>query len=431
MNPVEIIIRKRDGGELLPTEMKQFIADYINGDIDASQMTALLMAIYFKGMTNSETRNLTDIYINSGSRIEFPPDMPTVDKHSTGGVGDKISLMLAPIVAACGVPVPMISGRGLGHTGGTLDKLEAIPGFRTDFAQSDFIKFVNTSGLAIISQSEKLVPADRLIYALRDTTGTVESLPLITASIMGKKIAEGAHNLVIDLKVGSGAFMRDLEKAQKLGELLTSTGIAFGQKVKVTYTNMNSPLGFYCGNALETREAIDYLKGETAPDIDIITRRLAKEMLLLTGVYSDPQAAETKIDQVISSGAALEKLIAMIRQQEGNVNVIDKYDILPTAKYELPVISSQEGWIKSINSRQIGYALVSIGAGRKTLKSILDMSAGAWLPHKIGAKLDKQQILGKVYCNDKSAGEAAVKRIKAAYEISATKIETEEIILIP
>jgi len=431
MNPVELIIRKRDGGELLPAEMKQFITDYIEGNIDASQMTALLMAIYFKGMTNSETRHLTDIYINSGSRIEFPPDMPTVDKHSTGGVGDKISLMLAPIVAACGIPVPMISGRGLGHTGGTLDKLEAIPGFRTDFAQEDFIRFVKTSGLAIISQSEKLVPADRLIYALRDTTGTVESLPLITASIMGKKIAEGARNLVIDLKVGSGAFMRDLEKAQKLGKLLTSTGIAFGQKVKVTYTNMNSPLGYYCGNALETREAIDYLKGETAPDIDIITRRLAKEMLLLTGVYTDPQEAEIKIDQVIRSGAALEKLTAMIRQQKGNVNVIDKYDILPTAKYELPVISSQGGWIKSINSRQIGYALVSIGAGRKTLKSILDMSAGAWLPYKIGTKLDKQQILGKVYCNDQSAGEEAVERIKAAYELSETKIEPEDIILNP
>ena len=431
MNPVEIIIRKRDGGELLPTEMKQFIADYINGDIDASQMTALLMAIYFKGMTKTETRHLTDIYINSGSRIEFPPDMPTVDKHSTGGVGDKISLMLAPIVAACGVPVPMISGRGLGHTGGTLDKLEAIPGFRTDFSQDDFIKFVKTSGLAIISQSETLVPADRLIYALRDTTGTVESLPLITASIMGKKIAEGARNLVIDLKVGSGAFMSNLERAKKLGELLASTGKGFGQKVKVIYTNMNSPLGYYCGNALETREAIDYLKGESAPDIDVITRRLAKEMLLLTGVYTDPQAAENKIDQVIRSGAALEKLTAMIRQQKGNVNVIDKYDILPTAKYELPVISSQGGWIISINSRQIGYALVSIGAGRKTLKSVLDMSAGAWLPHKIGAKLDKQQILGKVYCNDKSAGEAAAERIKSAYEISATEIETEEIILIP
>jgi pyrimidine-nucleoside phosphorylase len=429
MNPVELIIRKREGGELKSAEMKQFITDYINGNIDSSQMTALLMAIYFQGMTKSETRNLTEVYINSGSRITFPPEMPTVDKHSTGGVGDKISLMLAPIVAACGIPVPMISGRGLGHTGGTLDKLEAIPGFRTDFSQQEFMSFVNTSGLSIISQSEKLVPADRLIYALRDTTGTVESLPLITASIMGKKIAEGARNLVIDLKVGSGAFMTNLKRAQQLGELLASTGEGFGQKVKVIYTNMNSPLGYYCGNALETREAIDYLKGEASPDIDIITRRLAAEMLLLSGVFPDMKSAFIKVDIVIKNGSALAKLAEMIQQQKGDVGVIDKPEILPTARYELPVIIQNSGWIKVIDSRQIGYALVSIGAGRKTLKSKLDMSAGAWLPHKIGAKLTNGEILGKVYCNDKAAGEAAAERIKAAYEISDTVIDSQELIL--
>ena len=431
MNPVELIIRKREGGELKPAEMKQFINDYITGNIDSSQMTALLMAIYFQGMTKSETRNLTEVYINSGSRITFPAEMPTVDKHSTGGVGDKISLMLAPIVAACGIPVPMISGRGLGHTGGTLDKLEAIPGFRTDFSQQEFMGFVNTSGLAIISQSDKLVPADRLIYALRDTTGTVESLPLITASIMGKKIAEGARNLVIDLKVGSGAFMTNLKRAKQLGELLTSTGEGFGQKVKVIYTNMNSPLGYYCGNALETREAIDYLKGEAAPDIDIITRRLAAEMLLLSGVFPDLKSAFEQVDIVLKNGSALAKLAEMIQQQKGDVRVIDKPEILPTARYGLPVINRNTGWIKAIDSRQIGYALVSIGAGRKTLNSKLDMAAGAWLPHKIGAKLTDGEILGKVYCNDKATGAAAAERITKAYEISDTVIDSEELILNP
>lgn len=431
MNPVELIIRKRDGGELTSAEMKQFINDYINGDIDSSQMTALLMAIYFKGMTKSETRDLTEVYIDSGSRITFPADMPTVDKHSTGGVGDKISLMLAPIVAACGIPVPMISGRGLGHTGGTLDKLEAIPGFRTDFSQQEFMQFVNTSGLAIISQNEKLVPADRLIYALRDTTGTVESLPLITASIMGKKIAEGARNLVIDLKVGSGAFMTSLQRARQLGELLASTGEGFGQKVKVVYTNMNSPLGYYCGNALETREAIDYLKGEAAPDIDILTRRLAAEMLLLSGAFPDLNSASEKVDKVIKDGSALHKFAEMIQQQKGDVRVIDDPAIMPNAPCDLPVTASSSGWIKAIESRQIGYALVSIGAGRKTLNAKLDMAAGAWLPYKIGSKITAGELLGKVYCQNKTAGEAAVNRIKNAYEISAEKIEDQKLILLP
>ena len=429
MNPVEIIIRKRDGGVLDASEMKEFIAEYIQGNIDSSQMTALLMAIYFQGMNKQETHYLTEIYINSGNRIEFPANMPTVDKHSTGGVGDKISLILAPIVAACGIPVPMISGRGLGHTGGTLDKLESIPGFRTDFSQQEFISFVKTSGLAIISQNEKLVPADRLIYALRDTTGTVDSLPLITASIMSKKIAEGARHLVIDLKVGSGAFMKDLSRAKELGDLLTSTGESSGLKVKVVYTNMNSPLGLYCGNALEVLEAVKYLKGEFIEDIDILTRSLALEMLLISGKYTDPIAARNKISAVIENGAALAKLTEMIVQQHGDPNVIDDLTLLPAAKYKLPVIAAQNGYIKSIQSDQIGYALVSIGAGRKTLKAKLDLAAGAYLPYKIGDQCQKGHTLGTVFCHDKSTGDAAIERIRSAYILTDDVVEKEKIIL--
>jgi pyrimidine-nucleoside phosphorylase len=429
MNPVEIIIKKRDGGELTAEEMQAFIGEYLSGKIDSSQMSALLMAIYFNGMSAVETHQLTELYINSGDRIEFASNLPTVDKHSTGGVGDKISLMLAPIVAACGVAVPMISGRGLGHTGGTLDKLESISGFHTDYAQEDFKKFVNTSGLAIISQSRKLVPADRHIYALRDITGTVESLPLITASIMGKKIAEGARSLVIDLKVGSGAFMKNLAQAKKLGDLLQVTGESFGQKVKVIYTNMNSPLGNYCGNALEVIEAIDYLKGKTTPDLDTITRTLALEMLIISGKYSDRTAAKAKIDSVIKNGAALDKFIELIKQQGGNPEVIDDYGLFSSAVYELPVITNQKGYIKSIDTRQIGYALVSIGAGRRTLNSELDAAAGVYLPCKIGDEIDAAGKLGKVFCNDRAAGAAACKRISEAYIITGEKIDRQKMIL--
>jgi pyrimidine-nucleoside phosphorylase len=429
MNPVEIIIKKRDGGELTAEEMQAFIGEYLSGKIDSSQMSALLMAIYFNGMSAVETHQLTELYINSGDKIEFASNLPTVDKHSTGGVGDKISLMLAPIVAACGVAVPMISGRGLGHTGGTLDKLESISGFHTDYAQEDFKKFVNTSGLAIISQSRKLVPADRHIYALRDITGTVESLPLITASIMGKKIAEGARSLVIDLKVGSGAFMKNLAQAKKLGDLLQVTGESFGQKVKVIYTNMNSPLGNYCGNALEVIEAIDYLKGKTTPDLDTITRTLALEMLIISGKYSDRTAAKAKIDSVIKNGAALDKFIELIKQQGGNPEVIDDYGLFSSAVYELHVITNQKGYIKSMDTRQIGYALVSIGAGRRTLNSELDAAAGVYLPCKIGDEIDAAGKLGKVFCNDRAAGAAACKRISEAYIITGEKIDRQKMIL--
>ena len=257
LNPVELIIKKKTGKELTQTELEYFINSYINNEIPEYQMSAMLMAIYFKSMKIEEIQTLAKVYIESGKQITFPKSDKTVDKHSTGGVGDKITIMLAPIVAACGGKIPMISGRGLGHTGGTLDKLESIPGFRTDFNDTEFKEIIEEVGFCIISQSEELVPADRRIYALRDVTGTVESLPLITASIMSKKIAEGAQNLVIDLKIGSGAFIKDLETGKELANLLIKTGEKFGQKVSVIFSNMNSPLGGYIGNALEIIPQLD------------------------------------------------------------------------------------------------------------------------------------------------------------------------------
>ncbi len=427
-NPVEIIIKKRNGKILNREEIEFFVKSYLSGDIPEYQMSALLMAIFFKDMIPDEVQILTEIYIDSGAKITFPKEMKTVDKHSTGGVGDKITIPLAPIVASCGAKIPMISGRGLGHTGGTLDKLESIPGFRTDFTVEQFKESVNKLGLAIVSQSKEMVPADKRIYALRDVTGTVESLPLITASIMSKKIAEGAQNLVIDLKVGTGAFIKDIQTAKRLGNLLKSTGEKLGQRVTVIYTNMNSPLGNYIGNALEIKESIEYLQGKSIPDIDIITRTLAKEMLLLTDIAKTIDEAENMVDDSIKSGKALEYMKKFIENQGGNPKVCDDLSLLPQAKYKMEIISDKSGWIKEINSQNIGYALVNIGAGRKTLDSVLDYSAGAYLTKKIGDTIEFGEVIGYVYCNDKDAGNQTIEKILDSYGVSEKKIEKEEII---
>jgi len=428
-NPVELIIKKKTGKELTQEELESFVNSYIKNEIPEYQMSALLMAIYFQNMKIEEVQTLTKVYIESGKQIKFPTSMKTVDKHSTGGVGDKITLMLSPIVAACGGKIPMISGRGLGHTGGTLDKLESIPGFRTDFNDDEFKKIIEKVGFCIISQSEELVPADRRIYALRDVTGTVESLPLITASIMSKKIAEGAQNLVIDLKIGTGAFIKNLETGEKLAELLIKTGEKFGQKVSVVFSNMNSPLGGYIGNALEIKETIEYLQGKDIPDIDILTKTLAAEMLLLSGVTKTESEAMKKIEDVIKSGKALRCFQDSIEAQGGNPKVCDDVALLPQAKFKIPIIAQTKGWIKSINSQQIGYALVEIGAGRKTLDSKLDYSSGAYLTKKIGDEISIDETIGYIYCNNKIEGENIIPKILDSYELADTKVEKEEMIL--
>ncbi len=429
LNPVELIIKKKTGKELTKTELEYFVNSYINDKIPEYQMSAMLMAIYFKSMKIEEIQTLTKVYIESGKQITFPKSDKTVDKHSTGGVGDKITIMLAPIVAACGGKIPMISGRGLGHTGGTLDKLESIPGFRTDFNDTEFKEIIEKVGFCIISQSEELVPADRRIYALRDVTGTVESLPLITASIMSKKIAEGAQNLVIDLKIGSGAFIKDLETGKELANLLIKTGEKFGQKVSVVFSNMNSPLGGYIGNALEIKETIEYLQGKDIPDIDILTKALAIEMLLLSEVAATKTEAMTMIEDVIKSGKALKYFRDSIAAQGGNPEVCDDVSLLPQAKYKIPIISKRSGWINSINSQQIGYTLIEIGAGRKTLDSKLDYSSGAFLTKKIGDKISNNETIGYVFCNNKSEGENIITKILNSYKLIDKEVQKEKMIL--
>ncbi len=428
-NPVELIIRKRMGEELSPEEIRWFIEGYLAGRIPEYQMSALLMAIFFRSMKPEEARTLTKVYIESGKRITFPEDWHTVDKHSTGGVGDKITLPLAPLVAACGMKIPMISGRGLGHTGGTLDKLDAIAGMRTDFSEEQFKKMVEEIGFAIISQSGELVPADRRIYALRDVTGTVESLPLITASIMSKKIAEGAQNLVIDLKVGSGAFIKTIEQAEELASLMMSVGRQLGQKISVVYTDMNSPIGWYAGNALELKETIEYLRGDPNEDVDLITKALGEQMLLIAGKAETREQARKMLDEVHDSGKALEKFREFIERQGGNPAVCDDLSLLPAAKFELPIIAKESGWIESINSQAIGYALVDLGAGRKTLDSKLDYATGAYLPKKIGHETEAGDPMGLVYANDEETGKLVANRIAEAYKISASYVETRNRII--
>jgi pyrimidine-nucleoside phosphorylase len=427
-NPVELILKKREGNALNHGELAFFVQSYIDDKIPEYQMSAMLMAIFFQNMTPEEVQTLTEVYIHSGKKIEFPSSMHTVDKHSTGGVGDKISIPLAPIVAACGGKIPMISGRGLGHTGGTLDKLEAIPGFRTDFSEQEFKRMVDEVGFSIISQSKELVPADRRIYALRDVTGTVESLPLITASIMSKKIAEGAQHLVIDLKVGTGAFIKSLSKAEELADLLIATGTKLGQTVKVVFTNMDSLLGHYVGNGLEIKESIEYLQGKRLPDIHEITKKLAIEMLLSAKIFDDYEKAAQKIEQVIDNGEALKYLANFIEAQGGNPNVCYNTSLLPQAALQVPVIAEKDGWIKEINSQGIGYALIDVQAGRRTLESALDYGSGAFLTRKVGFEVKKGEQIGLVYCNDKRIGEQVAKKIIDCYTVTPEKIEKPELI---
>jgi len=429
MNPVELIIKKRDGIELTKDEMSFFVKSYIDGKIPDYQMSALLMAIFFKGMETNEIVSLTDVYINSGAKVIFPKEMNTVDKHSTGGVGDKITLMLAPLVASLGVKVPMISGRGLGHTGGTLDKLESIPNFRTDFSSEEFKKMVNESNLCIIQQSKELVPADKIIYAMRDVSGTVESYPLITASIMSKKIAEGAQNLAVDLKVGSGAFMKSLDHAYELAKYLKLTGHAFGQKVAITFTNMNSPLGFAVGNAIEIKETIEYLKGADLPDIDVITKALAVNMVLMSGIASTKKDALSMIEDSLTSGKALAYFKSFIEMQGGDSRIIDDYNLLPHTKKITEIKSDTSGFVKAIDSKSIGYALVGIGAGRKQLEDELNYATGAELFKKIGDKIEAGEIMGYLHCDDEPLIDSTIKRIKDSYKIIPEKVDREKIIL--
>ena len=377
MRVVDLIRHKRDGGALERADIEAFVSGVTDGTLPDYQTSALLMAICIRGMTAEETAALTDAMVRSGVRVSYP-DLAAVpvDKHSTGGVGDKTSLILAPLAAACGAIVPMMSGRGLGHTGGTLDKLEAIPGFRTGLSLDELRHAVGTIGCAMIGQTSEIAPADRRLYALRDVTGTVESIPLISASIMSKKIAEGIGGLVLDVKTGDGAFMKTAERSRALAESLVAIGEASGVRTEALITRMDAPLGRAVGNASEVIESIETLKGKGPRDLETLSVMLATRMLVVSGVERDDQAAEARVRAALTSGSGVEKFREIIAHQGGDPRVIDDYTRLPSAPDRAGVLASRSGYVAALKAELIGRAAVALGAGRSRLDDVVDPGVG-------------------------------------------------------
>lgn len=431
MNPAEVIRIKRDGGVIDSDMIREFVGSYLDGDIAEYQMSALLMAIYLRDMTGEEAAALTDVYIHSGMQIDWSdlPGIP-VDKHSTGGVGDKVSLILAPLVAACGGYVPMLSGRGLGHTGGTLDKLESIPGFNTQLSIEKFKKQVGKIGCAIAGQSKELAPADGRVYALRDVTATVESIPLISASIMSKKIAEGSGGLILDVKVGSGAFMETIERAEELSRMLITIGKNHGQDTRAVLSNMGEPLGCAVGNSLEAIESILFMRGEKKlDDLREITIVLAGEMLHMAKLCNSVEVGMEIASGKLDDGSALDKFRKMIEAQDGNPAVCDDIDLFPRAEIKREISSPVDGYVNRIDTRRIGMAGVEIGAGRKLSSDRIDPRVGFDIYTKIGDKIDKGQPLGIVYASNEEHAEFAISEIQKSYNIIQEKIEKPNLIL--
>lgn len=402
MRMYDIIHKKRNGGELSEKEIKFFVNGYTDGSIPDYQASALCMAIYFRGMSADETAALTLAMADSGDRIDLSGiDGFTVDKHSTGGVGDKTSLIVAPIVAANGGKVAKMSGRGLGHTGGTVDKLESIPGFRTSLTPDEFIKQVNDIGLCIVGQTGELAPADKKLYALRDVTATVESIPLIASSIMSKKLAAGSQGIVLDVKTGSGAFMKTVEDSERLAEEMVSIGKAAGRKVTALITDMDIPLGASVGNSLEVIEAIKTLKGEGEKNLTEVCLSLAAQMLcMVTG--RDDMVCRKMAKKSIEDGSALNKLREMITAQGGNADVIDNSGAFKQPKFYVDIISERDGYISHTDAERVGIASVILGAGREKKGDPIDPSAGIILKKKTGDSVSKGDVLATFYTDDET-----------------------------
>jgi pyrimidine-nucleoside phosphorylase len=388
MRAVDLIRSKRDGAQLDRAALEWFVAGVTDGSLPDYQASALLMAIVLKGMTAEETAFLTDAMVRSGVRVDYPglAGVP-VDKHSTGGVGDKTSIILAPLAAACGAPVPMMSGRGLGHTGGTLDKLESIPGFRTGLSLEELRRGVATIGCALIGQTSDVAPADRKLYALRDVTGTVESIPLITASIMSKKIAEGIGGLVLDVKCGDGAFMKTEKDARALARSLVETGELAGVRTEALLTRMDAPLGLAVGNALEIVESIETLKGKGPADLESLSVEFAARMLVLSGIEPDVEAGTARVRKALSSGAGLEKLRAIIANQGGDPKVVDDYSRLPAAPARDVFAASRDGFVTGMRAEAVGRAAVGLGAGRDRLDAAVDPAVGFTIVAPVGTRV--------------------------------------------
>lgn len=429
--PQDIIIKKRDGGTLAKEEIEFFARGVVNGQFADYQATALLMAIFWRGMTAQEVAWLTDAMMRSGDVIDLR-DLPgaKVDKHSTGGVGDKVSLILAPLAAACGVMVPMMSGRGLGHTGGTLDKLEAIPGFRVMLDVPEFRAILQQVGMAMIGQTPKVVPADRKLYSLRDVTGTVECIPLICASIMSKKLAEGIDSLVLDVKFGKGAFMKKKEDALALARAMVAVGKAGGKPVRALLTAMNQPLGRCAGHTTEVIESIECLKGRGPADLMEVTYALTGHMLILGGAATDEADARAKMAAAIANGSALQKFRAMCVAQGGDPRVVDDYSLLPAAKQirALAAPAGASGFVSAVDALKCGHAIMALGGGRAAVTDKVDHAVGLSDLIKIGERVEPGTRLCTLHANDEAKAARAEELIRAAITLSPEPPAPESLI---
>ena len=418
MRAVDVIQRKRDGRELTDEEISFFVSGYTRGAIPDYQASALAMAVFFKGMTPSETVALTRAMMETGEVLDLS-DLPgpKVDKHSTGGVGDKTSLILAPLAAACGVFVPMISGRGLGHTGGTLDKLESIPGFRVGLSLDEFRAALRKARLGLIGQTPEIAPADRKLYALRDVTSTVESRPLIAASIMSKKMAEGIDALVLDVKTGDGAFMKSFEDSKALAQAMVEIGRGMGKKVAALITDMDQPLGRAVGNALEIAESVETLKGRGPRDLEDLSVELAAWMLSLAGVTPSMEAARAKVRDALRSGAGLAKLREVIELQGGDPTVCDDPSRLPAAREKVDLRAESGGRVARIACRAVGHAAMLLGAGRETVDSRIDPAVGLMLHKKVGDPVEAGEPLLTLHVNDRQRLDESLGLLKGAIRV--------------
>lgn len=410
MRMVDLIVKKQNGKELTTEEIQFFVKGYTDGSIPDYQASALAMAIYFQDMTDQERADLTMAMVNSGETIDLSAiEGIKVDKHSTGGVGDTTTLVLAPLVAALGVPVAKMSGRGLGHTGGTIDKLEAIEGFHVELSKDEFIKLVNRDKVAVIGQSGNLTPADKKLYALRDVTGTVNSIPLIASSIMSKKIAAGADAIVLDVKTGAGAFMKTDEDAVNLAKAMVRIGNNVGRQTMAVISDMSQPLGFAIGNALEVQEAIDTLRGEGPEDLNELVLTLGSQMVVLAKKAETLEEARTKLQEVMKNGKALEKFKEFLSNQGGDASVVDDPSKLPQAAYKIDVPAKEAGVVSEIVADEISIAAMLLGAGRATKEDEIDLAVGIMLRKKVGDNVEKGEPLVTLYANRENVEDVTAK----------------------
>ena len=419
MNFLDIIQKKKENKALSEEEIKFFIENYVKGEIPDYQVSAFLMAVYFNKLNLDETYYLTKAMIDSGDRVDLS-EVPgsKVDKHSTGGVGDTVTLVLGPLLASVGLVFAKMSGRGLGHTGGTLDKLESIPGFNINIGGKEFVEILKKSNIAVIGQTKNIVPADKLLYALRDATATVDNVSLIASSILSKKIALGNDALVLDVKVGSGAFMKDIPSAVELSELMVNLGKKFGRNTKAIITSMNEPLGDAIGNSLEVIEAINILKGKKSGHLKEIALRIGSKLMIMEGMAKTEDEARKVLEGKISDGSAIEKFKEMVELQGGDPSYIDDTDKFKKSSIIKDITSEETGFVKSIEAIEIGIASRDLGAGRHKKGDVLDLSAGIYLHKKVGDFVEKGEKIATIYTEKKNEVAGAIERIKAAYTFS-------------